>query len=110
MTSSQITGSGPAAPPPGRMTEVEFRALYEGLRAQVPWGPDDRRGALNYLTSAEVLAACREARLGRTVSLAAPVEDWETPDNPEPAEHHMKEPLGADAGPGLSFSIVGEHL
>ena len=28
------------------MTEAELRALYELLRARVPWGPDDRRGAL----------------------------------------------------------------
>jgi kynurenine formamidase len=87
------------------MTEAEFRSLYERLRAQVPWGPEDRRGALNYITSAEVLAALGEARLGRTVSLAAPVEDWATPDNPDPAQHQMTGPLGADAGPGLSFSM-----
>jgi hypothetical protein len=54
------------------MTEAEFRALYERLRAQVPWGPEDRRGALNYITPAEVLTACAQVRLGRTVSLAAP--------------------------------------
>jgi kynurenine formamidase len=105
MTSSQATGTGPAMPPPGRMTEPEFRSLYERLRTQVPWGPDDRRGALNYITPAEVLAACGQVRLGDAVSLAAPVEDWETLDNPDPAQHQMKEPLGADAGPGLSFSM-----
>ena len=87
------------------MTEAEFRSLYERLRAQVPWGPEDRRGALNYITPAEVLAALGEARLGRTISLAAPVEDWATPDNPDPAQHQMTGPLGADAGPGLSFSM-----
>ena len=87
------------------MTEAEFRSLYERLCAQVPWGPEDRRGALNYITPAEVLAALGEARLGRTVSLAAPVEDWATPDNPDPAQHQMTGPLGADAGPGLSFSM-----
>ena len=91
---------------PGRMmTEAEFRALYERLRAQVPWGPDDRRGALNYITQAEVLAACGAVRLGRAVSLAVPVEERPAPDNPDPARHQMKEPLGADAGPGLSFSM-----
>ena len=76
-----------------------------GCAWQVPWGPDDRRGALNYITPAEVLAACGSVRLGRTVSLAAAVEDWAGPDNPDPAEHRMKGPLGADAGPGLSFSM-----
>ncbi len=105
MTSSQGTSAGPVVSPPGPMTEAEFRSLYERLRAQVPWGPGDRRGALNYITSAEVLAALGEPRLGRTVSLAAPVEDWAALDNPDPAQHQMKGPLGADAGPGLSFSL-----
>ena len=45
------------------MTEAEFRALYELLRGQLSWGPDDRRGALNYITPAEVLAAARCAPL-----------------------------------------------
>jgi kynurenine formamidase len=104
MSGTHGMGTDPAVPPPGRMTEAEFRLLYERLRGQVPWGPDDRRGALNYVTPAEVLTASSEVRLGRTMSLAAPVEDWVTPDNPEPSKHQMKEPLGADAGRGLSFS------
>jgi hypothetical protein len=29
---------------------AEFRALYERLQHVPPWGPADRRGALNYLT------------------------------------------------------------
>jgi hypothetical protein len=103
-----MTGTGDTdhfKSPPARMTEAEFRSLHERLRAQVPWGPDDRRGALNYITIAEILAACSGVRLGRTVSLAAPVEDRAALDNPDPAQHQMKEPLGADAGPGLSFSM-----
>jgi kynurenine formamidase len=86
------------------MTEAEFRSLHQRLRDQVPWGPDDRRGALNYITPAEVLTAVAEARLGRTLSLAAPVEHWPAADNPDPAEHRMKGPIGADIGPGLEFS------
>jgi kynurenine formamidase len=105
MTGTERHSVDPATRPPGRMTETEFRALYERLRRQVPWGPDDRRGALNYITQAEVLAALSEPKLGRTVSLAAPVEHWPAADNPDPAEHQMMQPLGADAGPGLSFSL-----
>ena len=105
MTGTQTTGTDQAAFQPGQMTETEFRALYERLRPQVPWGPDDRRGALNYITQAEVLVALSEPTLGRTVSLSAPVEHWPTADNPDPAQHQMKGPLGADAGPGLSFSM-----
>jgi kynurenine formamidase len=105
MTGTQSAATYPAAFPPGQMTEVEFRALYERLRDTLPWGPDDRRGALNYITAAEVLAAVGEVRLGRTVSLAAPVEHQPAADNPDPAQHQMTGPLGADAGRGLSFSM-----
>jgi roadblock/LC7 domain-containing protein len=39
------------------MTKAEFGSLYERLRAEPPWGPADRRGALNYLTPVTMLAA-----------------------------------------------------
>ena len=105
MTNTERPGADPATRPPGRMTETEFRSLYERLRGQLSWGPDDRRGALNYITRAEILAALREPTLGRTISLAAPVEHRPAADNPDPAQHQMKGPLGADAGPGLAFSM-----
>src|SRR5215470_1069418 len=89
----------------GQLSEAEFRSLYERLRGQVPWGPDDRRGALNYLTPARILAAMEEVRLGRTVSLAAPVETWITPDNPEPCRHEMTQAAGTPPAPGLSFAL-----
>ena len=109
MSSGQGAGGGSPVPVPvpvpgpGRMSEAEFRALYEQLRQHAPWGPDDRRGALNYITPAEVIAAAEEVRLGRTISLESPVEDRSAPDNPDPARHEMKG-IGADAGQGLSFS------
>ncbi len=91
--------------PQPAMTEESFRALYDRLRASRPWGPDDRRGALNYLTPAEVLAAMGEVRLGRTVSLESPVETRVTEDNPDPA-HHPMTGTGDDAKPsGLSFAL-----
>jgi kynurenine formamidase len=105
MSHARRADTGAGTSPAGPMTEADFRALYERLRGQLPWGSDDRRGALNYLTPADVLAALREVTLGRTVSLAAPVEDWPAADNPDPARHEMKEPLGADAGQGVSFGL-----
>ncbi len=87
------------------MTKADFRALYDRLRARRPWGPEDRRGALNYLTPAEVLAAMSEVRLGRTVSLEAPVVDRVTADNPDPA-HHPMTGTADDAKPsGVSFAM-----
>jgi kynurenine formamidase len=86
------------------MTEASFRELYDRLRGQLPWGPDDRRGALNYITPAEVRAAVAEVRLGRTVSLEAPVVSEVTADNPDPALHQMTG-IAQDAAPtGLSFA------
>src|SRR5947209_16562874 len=101
-----MTGADPAPLPPGQMTETEFRSLYERLRGQLPWGPDDRRGALNYITPAAILAALGEVTLGRTVSLAAPVEPRPAADNPDPARHQMTGPPGAGPGPGVAFSLA----
>ncbi len=86
------------------MTEASFRELYDRLRAQLPWGPDDRRGALNYITPAEVRAAVAEVRLGRTVSLEAPVVSMVTADNPDPALHQMTGTAQDAAPTGLSFA------
>jgi kynurenine formamidase len=95
--------SNHASAPPGRMTEAEFRSLYERLRGQVPWGPDDRRGALNHLGHAQTQAAAAEVRLGRAVSLAAPVEHRVSADNPDPALHRMVQAPGVDSD-GLEFA------
>ena len=39
MTGTERVGADPDTVPPGQMTEAEFRALYDRLRQQVPWGP-----------------------------------------------------------------------
>lgn len=84
----------------------QFHALYQRLRVANGRGADDRRGALNHLTPARVLAAVGEVRTGRTVSLAAPVETWVSPDNPEPWQRELTEPAQASAGaPGLRFAL-----
>lgn len=90
----------------GAMAPAAFRALYERLREEARQDPDDRRGALNHLTPPRVAAAAREVRSGRTVSLAAPVETWPGPDNPEPAAHRLTGPAAHDIGAdGLHFAL-----
>ena len=97
-------GTGPSTPPK-LMTEAEFRGLYDQLRARPPWGPADRRGALNYITPATTLAAVGQVKLGQAVSLSVPIEYLETADNPDPARHKMTQTGdGASAG-GLSFAM-----
>ncbi|MGW2013749.1 cyclase family protein [Streptomyces sp. NPDC001927] len=95
------------------MSAPAFRALYDRLRHRAapqegedrPDRTSPRPGALRHVTAARVVAAAAEVRLGRTVSLAAPIETVAGPDDPEPAVHRMTGPgpgeLGAD---GLHFA------
>jgi kynurenine formamidase len=86
--------------------EGQFRQLYERLRSHVPWGSGDRRGGLNYIGPGQVLAAAREVELGRTISLAAPIESHPAADNPEPAGHKMTGPSDGHAEErGLDFAM-----
>ena len=84
---------------------AEFRSLYRRLAQASKWGASDRRGALNNITPAQLLAAVGEVRSGTTVSLARPIENVPSADNPEPAKHEM---IGYAADrirvPGLEFA------
>ena len=87
------------------LSEAEFRALYERLRRTSAWGPGDHMGALNNISAAEVVAAASDVRNGHTVSLAAPIESREGPDNPDPAVHQMTSSADyTDGASGLSFA------
>ncbi|MER5710358.1 cyclase family protein [Streptomyces sp. NPDC002122] len=81
------------------MPARDFRALYERLRNRAaPPSVYGRCGALRHLTPERVAAAAAEVRLGRTVSLAAPIETAPGPDDPEPAVHRMTGPSPRDLG------------
>jgi kynurenine formamidase len=89
-----------------KLSAAEFQALYKRLRSEPPWGSTDRRGALNNISAAMVVAAAGEVRAGRTVSLAAPVALEAATDNPDPAVHEMTQlEAGAAGAPGLSFAM-----
>jgi kynurenine formamidase len=86
------------------MPAADFRALYQRLRGQAQWGPDDRRGALNHITPARLAAAAGEVRAGRTVTMAAPLAT-SAADNPEPGARHMKTLPGEPSDvAGLTFA------
>ena len=87
------------------ISEAEFRALYERLRRASAWVPDDRRGALNNISMSDVVAAAGDVLIGRTVSLAAPIQSRATADNPDPAVHQVAHSAdGQDRACGLSFA------
>ncbi|MFH0172831.1 cyclase family protein [Streptomyces cacaoi] len=88
----------------GELSEADFRRLYRHLRDTSPGGAA-RRGALDTITGDHVLAAVREVRSGRTVSLAAPVNTRTGPDDADPAEHRLIAPAGGEPGSsGLEFA------
>ncbi|MFE6843749.1 cyclase family protein [Streptomyces sp. NPDC057686] len=89
---------------PDGMSESGFRSLYRELRRTAPGGAAPL-GALGTITPAQTLAAVREVRSGRSVSLAAPVNTRAGPDNAEPAEHRLTAPAGGVPDPGgLQFA------
>lgn len=95
-----------AASRPPALSADDFAALYRELAARNGWAAG-ARGALAALTPERAAAAAREVRLGRSVTLAAPVQTQAAPDDPEPARHTMVGAAAggmAGAGPGLHFA------
>jgi len=87
------------------LDEADFRDLLDRSRRRVPWGPADRRGALNYITAKTMLAAVGEVKYGHTVSMAAPIENQVTADNPEPSRHEMTNTGDKAPATGLAFAL-----
>ena len=86
------------------LSAADFQALYERLRGNAQWGNDDRRGALNHITPAQLIAAASEVQIGRSVTLASALAG-SAADNPEPGARHMKHLPGESSDvPGLSFA------
>ncbi len=103
MTAKEDAGSRPAGQ--ATMTEAEFRKLYDHLRDQLPWGPEDRRGALNNLRPGDLIAAVGEVSQGLTISMAVPIESRITADNPHPAVHQMTGTAATATDEGVSFGM-----
>jgi kynurenine formamidase len=91
-----------------KVSAAEFRALFERVSNWGRWGPDDERGALNYLTPERVATAVGLVSTGRTVSLSRPLNSAREPDNPEPADHRMTM-LGAQGRTG-DLAFVKDYI
>ncbi len=70
-------------------TTAELDRLYQSLRNWDRWGAGDERGALNHLTAPRRAAAAALVRDGLTVSLGRNLGTDPSPENPNPAHHHM---------------------
>jgi kynurenine formamidase len=87
------------------MSEMEFRELFDRVSNWGRWGPEDERGALNYLTAERVAAAAGLVQSGETISLSRSLNTKRETDNPEPAEHRMTLLCDVDVGAGsVGFS------
>jgi len=83
---------------PEAVTVESLERLFESVKNWGRWGPDDERGALNYITKDLRAAAARLVRDGEAVSCSLEFPVLPGPDNPTPAQHHMV--LAGDAPEG----------
>jgi kynurenine formamidase len=85
---------------------AEFEAMFESVKNWERWGSEDVLGTLNYITPEHVKRASALVRTGRSVSMAIPINTVASPDNPNPAIHHMTQLHDLDIGSGkLRFAM-----
>jgi kynurenine formamidase len=70
-------------------TTDELDAMFASLTNWSRWGDDDQRGALNFLTDGQRVAASRLVATGESVSLAHDLATEPMPEHPHPVQHHM---------------------
>jgi kynurenine formamidase len=100
-------------------TMAALDRMYEDLSNWARWGPDDERGALNYMTDAGTKEACRLVVSGESISLSHDLGTEPLPEHPHPVQHHMLasgDALDSNGIPGyeaardhLSLDIHGLH-
>jgi kynurenine formamidase len=80
------------------LTPQALERTFESVKNWGRWGPQDERGALNFITPAARAAAAALVKDGEAVSCSLEFPVAPGPENPTPAQHHMV--LGGDAPEG----------
>jgi kynurenine formamidase len=103
----------------GVPTTAALDRMYEDLNNWARWGPDDERGALNYMTDERRREASRLVVSGESISLSHDLGTEPLPEHPRPVQHHMLasgDALDSNGIPGyeaardhLSLDIHGLH-
>jgi len=88
----------------------EFEELFEKVNNWGRWGPNDRKGTLNYITPDKVRAAAALIRSGRSVSMSLPINTVSGPDNANPALHYMSTMHDVDVSSGDLLRFATDFL
>ncbi len=92
-------------------TTGDLDAMYEALKNWGRWGPDDQRGALNYLTNERRAAAAGLVRSGESISLSHDLATEARPENPNPVQHHMLASGDARDATGIpGYEAARDHI
>lgn len=82
-------------------TRAEVEEIFERVKNWGRWGPEDERGALNFITPAVRQRAAATVQDGVTVSCALPLNTVSSAENPSPVTHLM---VRAGDSPDVAFS------
>jgi kynurenine formamidase len=90
---------------------ADLERIFEQVKSWGRFGPDDERGALNFVTDAKRAAAAALVREGRALSCARELPVEPSPENPHPAQHHMVRAGDAAAIPGIDgLETTGDYI
>jgi len=91
-------------------TRAEFDEVFGYCDNSGRWGAADQRGALNYLTPADTMAAAALVRSGRSVSCAWDLDTVAGADNPNPVTHDMTFGWDTTFGDSGELRIAGDRF
>src|SRR3712207_2787207 len=70
-------------------TREEIDAIFAQVKNWGRWGPEDERGALDFITPAVRQKAAATVQDGVSVSCALPLNTVSSAENPSPVQHFM---------------------
>jgi kynurenine formamidase len=98
-----VSGNEPSA--------EDLARIFEQVKIWGRFGPDDERGALNFVSDAKRAAAAALVREGHAVSCSRELPVEPSSENPRPAQHHMLRAGDAAAMPGgAAFTSTGDYI
>ncbi len=92
------------------MSLKEFDTLFHEVCNWGRWGSADERGTLHFLTPEIVARAAKLIQIGKSISMARPIDTVASADNPGPAIHHMTRGYDIGGADGDPVQFVSDYL